>query len=72
VRPPYLVTCYIPYIPYYYDKGKNASQPANKICAVYGPDTVSISTAQRWLERFRSGVEVVEGLPSEIPIKSSK
>jgi len=31
---------------YYYDKGKNASQAANKICAVYGPDTVSISTAQ--------------------------
>ncbi|XP_055635142.1 histone-lysine N-methyltransferase SETMAR-like [Toxorhynchites rutilus septentrionalis] len=48
---------------YYYDKGKNASQVANKICAVYGPDTVSISTAQRWFQRFRSGVEVVEDAP---------
>ncbi|XP_017062383.1 histone-lysine N-methyltransferase SETMAR-like [Drosophila ficusphila] len=44
---------------YYYDKGKNASQAANKICAVYRPDTVSISTAQR----FRSGAEVVEDAP---------
>ena len=40
---------------YYYDKNKNASHAANKICAVYGPDTVSISTAQRWFQRFRSG-----------------
>ena len=47
----------------YYDKGKNASQAANKICAVYGPDTLSISTAQRWFQRFRSGVEVVEDVP---------
>ncbi|XP_017061305.1 histone-lysine N-methyltransferase SETMAR isoform X3 [Drosophila ficusphila] len=35
---------------YYYDK-------------VYGPDTVSIFTAQRWFQRFRSGVEVVEDAP---------
>ncbi|XP_049318581.1 UPF0430 protein CG31712 isoform X3 [Bactrocera dorsalis] len=47
----------------YYDKGKNASQAANKIYAVYGPDTVFISTAQRWFQRFRSGVEVVEDEP---------
>jgi len=30
---------------YYYDKGKNASE------------AVSISTAQRWFQRFRSGVK---------------
>ena len=42
---------------YYYDKGKNASHAANKICAVYGPDTVSISTAQRWFQRFCSGAD---------------
>ncbi len=48
---------------YYYDKGKNASHAANKICAVYGPDTVSISTAQRWFQRFRSGAEVIEDAP---------
>ena len=48
---------------YYYDKGKNASHAANKICAVYGPDTVSISTAQRWFQCFRSGAEVIEDAP---------
>jgi len=48
---------------YYYDKCKNASQAANKLCAAYGPDTVSISTAQRWCQRFRFGVEVVEDAP---------
>ena len=48
---------------YCYDKGKNASHAANKICAVYGPDTVSISTAQRWFQRFRSGAEVFEDAP---------
>ena len=46
---------------YCYDKGKNASYAANKICAVYGPDTVS--TAQRWFQRFRSGAEVIEDAP---------
>ena len=57
---------------YYYDKGKKASHAANKICAVYGPHTVSISTAQRWFQRFRSGAEVrhgPEGLSSKIAIK---
>ena len=48
---------------YYYDKGKNAAHAANKICALYGPDTVSISTAQRWFQRFRSGAEVIEDAP---------
>ena len=48
---------------YYYDSGKNASQAANNICAVYGPNKVSFSTAQRWFKRFRSGIEVVEDAP---------
>ena len=48
---------------YYYDSGKNASKAANNISAVYGPDTVSISTAQRWFKRFRSGVEVGKDAP---------
>jgi len=42
---------------YYYDKGKNASQAANKTCAVYEPDT------QRWFQRFHSGVDEVENAP---------
>ena len=29
----------------------------------YGPDTVSISTAQLWFKRFRSGVDVVKDEP---------
>ncbi|XP_060650219.1 histone-lysine N-methyltransferase SETMAR-like [Drosophila nasuta] len=54
----------IPHIlQYYYDKGKNAIHAANKICAVYGPDTVSISTARRWFQSLRSGAEVVEDEP---------
>ena len=48
---------------YDYDKGKNASHAANKIYAVYWPDTVSISTAQRWFQRFRAGAEVIEDAP---------
>ena len=48
---------------YYYDKGKNASHADNKICAVYGLDTVSIATAQRWFQRFRSVADVIEDAP---------
>ena len=48
---------------YYYIKGKNASHATNKIYAVYGPDTVSISTTQRWFQGFRSGAEVIEDAP---------
>jgi len=47
----------------YYDKDKIASQAANKICATYGPGTVSNSTAERWFSRFCSGGEVVEDAP---------
>ena len=45
---------------YYYEKGKNASHAAYNICAIYGSYTVSISTAQRWFQRFRSGAKVIE------------
>ena len=45
---------------YCYAKGKNASSAANKICAVYGPNTASISTVQRRFQRLRSGAEVLE------------
>lgn len=40
---------------YYYDKGKNAAQACEKICAVYGEGTLSKSTARKWFARFRSG-----------------
>jgi len=52
---------------YYYYEAKNAPQAANKICAAYGPDTVSISTVHF---RFHSVVEVVVEVSSNIAIKS--
>jgi len=30
---------------YHYDKGKNAAQACEKICAIYGEDTLSKSAA---------------------------
>jgi len=40
---------------YYYDKGKNAAQACEKICAVYGEGALSKSAARKWFARFRSG-----------------
>ncbi|XP_014471358.1 PREDICTED: histone-lysine N-methyltransferase SETMAR-like [Dinoponera quadriceps] len=45
---------------YHYDQGEKAEQAAKKICAVYGPNTVSNATAKRWFQRFRSGNMDVE------------
>ena len=39
---------------FYYKKGKNATNAANKICAVYGPNALSIRVAQS-SKRFISG-----------------
>ena len=41
---------------YHYDKGyKNAAQTCEKICAIYGEDTLSKSAARKWFARFRAG-----------------
>lgn len=40
---------------YYYDKGENAARAREKICAVYGEETISESAARKWFVRFRSG-----------------
>ena len=40
---------------FYYEKGKNATQAAKKICDVYGPSAVSVRVAQIWFKRFQSG-----------------
>ena len=40
---------------YHYDKGKNAAQACEKICAIYGEDTLSKSAARKWFARFRAG-----------------
>ncbi|XP_025155718.1 histone-lysine N-methyltransferase SETMAR-like [Harpegnathos saltator] len=45
---------------YHYDQREQADQAAKKICAVYGPNTVSNATAKRWFQRFRSGNMDVE------------
>ena len=38
-----------------YDKSKNAAQACEKICAIYGEDTLSKSAARKWFARFRAG-----------------
>jgi len=41
---------------YHYDKGyKNAAQTCEKICTIYGEDTLSKSAARKWFARFRAG-----------------
>ena len=40
---------------YHYDKGKNAAQACEKICAIYGEDTLSKLAARKWFARFRTG-----------------
>ena len=40
---------------YHYDKGKNAAQTCEKICAIYGEDILSKSAARKWFARFRAG-----------------
>ena len=40
---------------YHYDKGKNAAQACEQICAIYGEDTLSKSVARKWCARFRAG-----------------
>lgn len=40
---------------YFYDKGKNAAQACDKICAVYGEDTLSKFVARKWFARVCSG-----------------
>ena len=37
-------------------KGKNTTNPANKICAVYGPNAVPIRVAQMWFKCFKSAI----------------
>ncbi|XP_025163175.1 histone-lysine N-methyltransferase SETMAR-like, partial [Harpegnathos saltator] len=45
---------------YHYDQREKTEQAAKKVCAVYGPNTVSNATAKRWFQRFRSGNMDVE------------
>jgi len=40
---------------FFYRKGKNATQAANKICAVYGEDAVAERIVRKWFARFKAG-----------------
>jgi len=58
---------------YHYDKGKNAAQACEKICAIYDENTLSKS--RKWFARFRAGNfdvknEPRSGRPLKSPMKS--
>jgi len=40
---------------FFYRKGKNATQVANKICAVYGEGAIAERTVRKWFTRFKAG-----------------
>ncbi|XP_067136483.1 histone-lysine N-methyltransferase SETMAR-like [Centruroides vittatus] len=46
-----------------FDKGENASQAAEIVNDVYGPDTVTANYAQFWFRRFHSGNFSVKDAP---------
>jgi len=48
---------------FFFDKGENASQAAENVNSVYGPDTVTANHAQFWFRRFRSGNFDVKNAP---------
>ena len=57
---------------YHYDKDKNAAQACEKICAIYGEDTLSKSAAREWFARFRAGNFDVKNEPRSDPITEKK
>ncbi|GFU38452.1 histone-lysine N-methyltransferase SETMAR [Trichonephila clavipes] len=48
---------------FFFDKGKNASQVAEIVNAVYGADTVTANYMQFWFRRFLSGIFDVKVAP---------
>lgn len=40
---------------YYYNKEKTATYAHQKICAVYGKDTIKLRACQKWFKKFRGG-----------------
>lgn len=49
-----------------------ATKASKQICDVHGYDTVSLSTAHCFLQRFRLGVEDLEGQSSKMCTESWK
>ncbi|QQP36433.1 Histone-lysine N-methyltransferase SETMAR, partial [Caligus rogercresseyi] len=48
---------------FFFYKGENASQAAENVNSVYGPDTVTANHTQFWFRRFRSGNLGVKDAP---------
>jgi len=40
---------------FFYRKGKNATQTANKICAINSENTVAERTVRKWFAKFKAG-----------------
>ena len=40
---------------FFYRKGKNVTQAANEICAVYAEGAVTDRTVRKWFARFKAG-----------------
>jgi hypothetical protein len=54
-----IATCLI----HAYKPETNATQAARKICTVFGEDTVSQHTTQKWFRKFASGDEILGDVP---------
>ncbi|GFW36491.1 histone-lysine N-methyltransferase SETMAR [Trichonephila clavipes] len=48
---------------FFFDKGENASQVAEIVNGLYGPDTVIANYVHFWFRRFRSGIFDVKDAP---------
>ena len=55
---------------FYYIKGENATNAANKICAVYGPNAVSIRVALMWFKSRNFSAKMRFALDALSQIKS--
>ena len=48
---------------FFFDKGENASQTAETVNGIYGPNTVTEKYVKFWFRRFRSGIFNVKHAP---------
>jgi hypothetical protein len=40
---------------YEFNRGSKAAEAARNVCAVYGEDSITETTAQKWFARFKHG-----------------
>ena len=53
---------------FFYRKGKNAKQTANKICVVYGEGAVAERTVRKRFSRFKAGDFNLEDQERALPL----